>query len=289
MIWLFAVSLIWAVSFGLIKGQLAGTDPTGVAAVRLCISLLVFLPLFRPGRVPARQAAGYVAIGAAQFGLMYVLYLAAYADLAAHEIALFTVLTPLWVAVAEDALDRRLSPGLLIAALLAVAGAAVVRWTELASAGVVRGFLLVQASNVCFAVGQVAYRRLRRRPQAAGVPDHQLFGWLYLGAAATAGALTLAVSGPAAFDFTGDQWLVLLYLGAVASGLGFYGWNVGATRTDAATLAVFNNLKIPLAILVSLVVFGEAVADPLRFALGSGLIVLALTAGRSLRRRPTVG
>jgi len=41
---LVAASLLWAFSFGLIKRHLATADPFAVAAVRLGISLLVFLP-----------------------------------------------------------------------------------------------------------------------------------------------------------------------------------------------------------------------------------------------------
>ena len=50
----------------------------------------------------------------------------------------------------------------------------------------------------------------------------------------------------------------MLFLGFLASGLGFFWWNVGATKVLPSTLAVFNNLKIPLAVAVALVVFGEA-------------------------------
>jgi len=36
------------------------------------------------------------------------------------------------------------------------------------------------------------------------------------------------------------QWLVLAWLGLVASGLGYYLWNLGATLVDAGTLAVIS-------------------------------------------------
>jgi drug/metabolite transporter (DMT)-like permease len=55
------------------------------------------------------------------------------------------------------------------------------------------------------------------------------------------------------------QWVALIYLGVIASGVSFFLWNVGARKTDAGTLAVMNNLKIPLAAIVSLTVFGEEV------------------------------
>jgi drug/metabolite transporter (DMT)-like permease len=71
------------------------------------------------------------------------------------------------------------------------------------------------------------------------------------------------------------QMGVLLYLGAVASGLGFFLFNAGARRTDIGTLAIFNNAKIPLAILASALVFHEHV-DWLRLAAGGAVIALAL-------------
>lgn len=283
MLYLTLVSLLWAVSPGLIKGLLVGADASAIATVRLAFSLAVFLPLLRPRAVAPRTALSYGAIGAAQFGLMYVFYIAAFADLAAHEVMLFTVVTPLWVAVVDDVAARRLSPWTWAAALLAVAGAALIKWTDLASPGLVRGFLLVQASNLAFALGQVAYRRVRARHPAP--PDRAVFGWLYLGGALTAGAVSLALSPPGAFNFSSEQWGVLAWLGVIASGLGFFGWNVGATRVDPGTLAVFNNLKIPLAIAVSLVAFGEQLADPTAFAVGSAVVLGALALSQWAARR----
>jgi drug/metabolite transporter (DMT)-like permease len=67
------------------------------------------------------------------------------------------------------------------------------------------------------------------------------------------------------------QVLVLLYLGLVASGLGFFLFNAGARRTDIGTLAICNNLKIPLAILASGLVFHESLDWP-RLALGGAVI-----------------
>ena len=58
----------------------------------------------------------------------------------------------------------------------------------------------------------------------------------------------------------------------LASGVGFFLWNLGATRVGAGTLAVMNNAKIPLSIAVSLLVFGEAAHLP---ALLASLAVMA--------------
>jgi len=90
------------------------------------------------------------------------------------------------------------------------------------------------------------------------------------------GFLALTTVDTEAFRPTGRQVAVLVYLGVVASGLGFYGWNRGAAIvTNPGVLAVFNNLKIPLGVLVALVFFGES-AESWRLAGGSVLILVAL-------------
>ena len=88
---------------------------------------------------------------------------------------------------------------------------------------------------------------------------------------------------------TATQAGVLLYLGVIASGLGFFLFNAGARRTDVGTLAIFNNAKIPLAILASALVFHDRV-DWARAAAGGVVIALALALnGWLVRNRPARG
>jgi drug/metabolite transporter (DMT)-like permease len=118
------------------------------------------------------------------------------------------------------------------------------------------GILLMQAANLCFAAGQIAWRRIR-----SGDPhsrDSDGYALLYLGGVLA--ALPFALAGKPLQELaqlSGSQWAALIYLGTVASGLGFFLWNAGAARVNPATLAVFNNLKIPVAILISITVFNE--------------------------------
>lgn len=275
MLALLVVSLIWAASFGLIKHNLAGVDPHAVAWARLAIALPLFLPLLRTRQLPWSLALRFAAIGAVQYGLMYVLYIQAYQHLAAHEVALWTVTTPVYVALCSDLLARRVQPRTWAMAGLAVAGAALLSTDQLPTAGQrptwLRGVLLIQLANLCFAAGQVGYRQLRRRHKH--LVDRQIFAVLLLGAVGLTGVTTLIGGGyQQLWQLGSRQAWTLVYLGAVATGLGFFGWNWGAARVRPATLAVFNNLKVPLAIAVSIVVFGEQV-EWLRFACG-GLLVL---------------
>jgi drug/metabolite transporter (DMT)-like permease len=270
---LLIASFIWAFSFGLIKKYLGGMDAGFVACVRIGLSLLLFLPMLRPRKASFSLTMRLVLVGAVQFGLMYVFYIQSFRHLAAHQVALFTIFTPLYVALADDALEKRFRPLHFWTALLAVAGTAVIVYSGLDTRGLLAGFALVQASNACFAVGQVAYRRLAAAGR--GWRDRDVFAWLYLGGTVAAGLAMLLAPQPPGLHLDAGRLLVLLYLGLLASGVGFFLWNVGALRVPAGTLAVVNNVKIPLAVVVSLVFFHER-TDLLRLAIGGGAVFAAL-------------
>ena len=251
--YLLLVSVVWAFSFSLIKNQLTGLNPGFVAFVRMALSMLFFLPLLRPRAVTARVAWQLIALGAIQYGMMYVFYIAAFAHLPAHVVALFTVFTPLFVVLVDDGWERRWRPKNLLAALIAIAGATCINTASFHMGNVWRGFLLIQASNLCFAIGQVWYKRLDLQDSS----PTSTFGFAYFGGVLVTGGFVLVSKNaiPAAVSFS--QLATLAYLGVVASGLCFYLWNLGARRTSTGVLAVFNNIKIPLGVLVSLVIFSE--------------------------------
>jgi drug/metabolite transporter (DMT)-like permease len=278
---LIAVSILWALSFGL-TAQVSGLGAPFVAATRTVLAALVFLPFLDLKGLPSRRILAFAGIGALQFGLMYLLYIASFRWLQASEAALFTIFTPLFVTLASDLLEHRFSWLVLLAAALAVAGTGICVWTGLGRQGLLRGFLLMQGANLCFALGQVLYRRA---VPGTGKRDRDLMGLLYLGAATVAVAMALpAVDWGRALAMTPRQGAVLLYLGLVASGLGFFLFNAGARRTDIGTLAVFNNLKIPLAILASGLLFREAVDWP-RLGLGGAVLASALGVNALAGRR----
>jgi drug/metabolite transporter (DMT)-like permease len=269
MLYLATVSVIWAFSFSLIKHRLSGVDPDLVAFLRLALALVVFLPLLRPRGMPPRLAARLLGIGGLQFGIMYVAVMNSYRHLAAYQVAVLTIFTPLWVAAIEDLLRRAPTPRNYLGAALAVVGAGLIVFQGGGARATWAGVALVQAANLAFAAGQVLYRRL-----ALDRPDREAFALLYLGGALVAGLAAVLDAGP--IRLTAGQALTIVYLGAVASGLGFFLWNVGARKVSVGALAVWNNGYIPLAVLVSLL-FGER-ADPARLAAGSALLGLGLWA-----------
>ncbi len=270
---LLLVSLIWAFSFGLIKGELTGLPSAAVAFIRLGVALAVFAPFLRLSILRPADAARLLIIGAVQYGLMYVAYIHAFGCLKAYEVALFTVFTPIYVTLINDLFERRICFIALTAAALAAVGGGVIEYRQIGSPELWHGFLLMQGANLCFAFGQIFYRRTMARMPGAHT-NLQVFGLLYLGAALTA-ALAAAGTPWAVLVITAKQAIILLYLGVIASGLGFLLWNMGARRVNSGTLAVFNNLKIPLGILVSVFFFRET-ADWPRLLGGGALMALAL-------------
>jgi len=283
-IYLLLVSLIWAFSFGLIKGNLTGVDATFVAFARLFIAALVFLPFIRFKKVKRPTALKLALTGLLQFGVMYIAYLEAFQTLKAYEVALFTIFTPIFVTLIDDAFSKRFNLLHLVVALITVAGTAVIEWESIQSPGVLSGFLLVQLSNLCYAFGQIYYRRLLAfHPE---LKDREVFGYLYLGAVIITAIAMLFFTPISSITLTVNQSITLLYLGLVASGLAFFLWNIGARKVNAGTLAVFNDLKIPLAVLVSLLVFGES-ANLSRLLIGGAIIVSALVLNEILSPKKT--
>ena len=135
------------------------------------------------------------------------------------------------------------------------------------------GFTLMQLSNLCFAAGQLEYKRFRKKH--AAVSDHEVYALAFIGAVICNGIATTISGGWAdVASLTPAHWQLLLYLGIVASGLCFFWWNKGAVQTDTPTLAVLNNVKIPLAVLVSLLPIFGAQADWSQLVIG-GVLMLA--------------
>ncbi len=122
MVYLLVVSIIWAFSFGLIKNQLAGLDANFIAAARLLISLLVFLPFLRVKGLTKRQMGALLLVGAVEYGIMYIAYNYAFLYLQAYEVALFTIFTPIYVTLINDAMRRRMPWVSLLATVATVFG-----------------------------------------------------------------------------------------------------------------------------------------------------------------------
>lgn len=283
--YLILVSIIWGFSFVIIKGTLVSLDANLVSAVRMLLSFLAFLPFMRPAGTTSSEKLQLLSIGAIQFGLMYVAYIAAYQYLPAHIIALMTTTTPLFVTIIHDICEKKTHGSFFIAALLAVAGGAILELPDQPLKASLHGIVLLQLSNAAFAFGQIVYKRwMTARP---AFRDSHVFGLMFLGAVIVAGAFSLFTTDYHAIRLEPRQVLALLYLGIIASGICFFFWNTGARKVHEGTLAVMNNLKIPVAVVASLLILREA-TDYVRLLLGCAFFAAALWVNSRARRKNVI-
>jgi drug/metabolite transporter (DMT)-like permease len=280
MIYLVITTLIWAFSFGLIGNTLKGIDPLQIADTRLLLALIVFLPFIKRRNTNGQEKWQLILLGALQYGVMYACYLSAFRFIPSHLVALFSVFTPLYIVIINDLRQRCFTPWYVLATMLSICGAAIIKMGDIDSSEIWLGFGLMQIANIAFAFGQIYYRDWKLdRPH---ISDSSVFGFLFLGAAAFTTIVTLVISQqpPIPLSATPTQWFVLVYMGVIASGLGFFLWNKGATKTSVGVLGVFNNAVVPLAMFASLFIFGEAKGgtpeELVRLVIGSLLILAAL-------------
>lgn len=254
MVYLVAVTVLWAFSFSLIGEYLAGeVDSYFSVLTRILLAALVFLPFLKPRMLSIKQKVTLAGLGALQLGMMYIFFYHSFLYLTVPEVLLFTIFTPLYVAILNDALFNRFTPFHLVCALLATAGAAIIRFQGI-NEDFWQGFLIVQGANLCFAFGQVGYKKLASSFHS-NLTYHNVFAWFYLGALAIALPAFVIFGNSQQLPHTSTQWGVLLWLGAVASGLGYYFWNAGALRVSAGTLAIMNNALIPAGLVVNLMLW----------------------------------
>ena len=273
MILLLLTTVLWAFSFSLIGVYLAGqVDGWFAVLVRVALAALVFLPFLRWRGVQAKQALLYMALGACQLGVMYLFYYQSFLYLSVPEVLLFTIMTPIYVTLIYDLMQgNRLRWGYLFSALLAVLGALIIRYNPL-SPQFLLGFALIQGANICFAIGQVGYKRVM---EISPMPQRNAFSWFYLGALCIALPAWLLFGHHQMMPTTGLQWGILIWLGVGASGMGYFMWNYGATQVDAGTLAIMNNVLIPAGLLVNLAIWQQH-PDWISLIAGGAVIALSL-------------
>ncbi|MDD2383624.1 MAG: EamA family transporter [Sulfurospirillaceae bacterium] len=271
--YLIVMTLVWAFSFSFIGEFLAGkVDSYFAVLVRVSIASLIFLPLTKFQGVATELKLKIMLIGSVQIGFMYLFFYQSFLFLTVPEVILFTIFTPIYVTLVYDALKGQFKPLYLISAGVAVLGAYIIRYHDV-NANFITGFLMVQGANICFAIGQSAYKKVMESHQ--GIQQRDVFGYFHFGA--------LLVSLIAFGLFTNvekispslTQWGVLVWLGVVASGLGYFLWNKGACEVDAGVLAIMNNALVPAGLIMNLLIW-RTPTNFVLLALGSAVIAFSL-------------
>lgn len=256
-----------SLSFGLIKNQLAGLPSDLVAELRLLFAGLIFLPFFSKLELKKHLRAAF--IGIIQFGLMYVFYIRAFKYLQGNEIALLTASAPIMVGICSTFLGERFKGLYLIPILLSIFGAIIVIWNNVNEIFLIKGVVLMMLSTFCFSLGQVLWKKYVKTTEA------QLMASVYLTSALFVLPFALINTDFTVLFINTNQWLSIFYLGIIPTGVGFLTWNKGAKKVSATTLAVMNNLKIPMGVLFAIIIFHEKI-NLLNFIIGSFFILISI-------------
>jgi len=282
--YLFFVTIIWAFSFSLIGVYLSGhVDAWFSVLLRIGIATMLFLPFLKLKGIKTETIIKLIGIGSVQLGLMYCFYFQSFNFLTVPEVLLFSVLTPIYITLLNDILIKRFNKVHLFTALLAVLGAAYIQYSSI-SEHVFLGFLITQGANLCFAIGQVTYKYLlKSTPELQTKPKHTIFGLFFIGAFLVAFIAFFIFGSTQKLPTTALQWAILIYLGAVASGLGYYFWNKGVVKVNTGSLAIMNNALIPLGLIVNLLIWNKE-ANVVKIIIGGSLIFASLVLNEYLTK-----
>lgn len=257
MIYLILVSILWSFSFGIIKYGLPGIDSTLISLMRNLIALLFFASLTLYNFKKFSFDIRLVLIGAIQFGLMYILYIQSYQYLPAYLIATFTITTPIFIGIFSQLLeDKSFSLNGIFSIILVVIGSLMMRFNIVNPIDYWLGFFLIQCANVCFAIGQIMFKRWHSKNTSMDIIYN--FSQMFFGAVLITSIFSIINSTNLAM-LNASNLYALLFLGLFSTGFGFLAWNLGAIQVSNERLAVMNNAVIPIAIFNSYLIFGEAI------------------------------
>ncbi|MEP3479547.1 MAG: DMT family transporter [Fuerstiella sp.] len=288
---LFGVALIWGINIPVMKNGLDEVDVYVFNAIRLMISVLVLAIFalrerrrdrkrgFRPsGLLKKRRVVIYAVIVS---GLYQLVFLLGIARTASANTALIISTIPIWTALlARIFLSEQLSKFAWLGLFTALAGTIVVAVQKGAiSVGSEHfvGNLCILAAALLWAVGTVYSRPLLKQisplqlsasSAAIGLPLHLVvaYGWSTTG-------------------FTGfssvNLWLILIYSGALSTGLALPMWSFGVRHAGAAHAAIIQNLVPFVAVIAAWIFRGELLTVPQ--LIGGTLIIGGLVIMRSTR------
>src|SRR5690349_3698259 len=123
-------SVLFSLSFGLIRAEVKAIDPFVVALLRLLLSLAAFSPWLK--KTPHKK--DLMAIGFVQYGVMYCFYIASFRHLQGHQVAILTTTTPILVVLIDGCFEAKVSKRALLAAAIAMIAGLVVVFDEKALA-----------------------------------------------------------------------------------------------------------------------------------------------------------
>lgn len=240
--------LIWGSTWQAIKFQLGGVPPMVSVVWRFALASLMLLAYSAFRRMPlgfsARDHLWIALQGVLLFGLNYSgIYLAEQYLTSGLVAVVFSIV------VFMNALGMRLffsmpiRPATIVAAMVGVAGVALVFWPQIqrfgSSSDQLRGLALAVAATAVASLGNMVATHIHRRR----LPVLQINAWSMFYGAAFVAAVALATGQRIAFDVSWPYIASLIYLALFGSALAFGAYltlmrRIGADRASYTAVAI---------------------------------------------------
>lgn len=273
---IFLQQLIASSSHLIAKGLTLQVLPETVLLFRAIISALFYIGwmlLFRRKKirlVEKKDLLVLLVLGGLNIPLNQFFFLNAIKLTEPPNVSLAYALTPLFVfVIAANFLKEKVNKLKAFGIFAAIAGAVIViaeKKIELSSDGL-RGDLIALAASLSWALFTVIGKNFSRKYGAVYATTLAMITglFLYVPIYAAMGTETEFTS------ITSLNWLQILWLGVMTSGVGYVLWYYALTKIEASKLAVFNNLQPVLTTILSLLIFGTPVS--LQFIAGGSMII----------------
>ncbi len=267
--------VLWGSTWSVIKLGLRDLPPLFFAGSRMMLAALVLLPFaLRAGlRRQARPAIGWMAlVGLLQIGVPYALLFAGQQWVPSGLAAVLFATFPVWLVLVASLLlhDEPLTPRKILAALLGIAGVALLELPALRGQALSRlaalGGGLVLAASVTIAFANV----LVRKKLGAYPPIVIAFVQVFAGALLLA-TLSSALERGRPIAFTALSVFALVYLAVLGTAVTylFLFWLI--PRVPMSAIGAIPLLDTSVAVILGAAILGERLGWPL---LAGGALVL---------------
>jgi drug/metabolite transporter (DMT)-like permease len=287
-LWLYTVAvLIWGSTWLVIKFQLGVVSPLVSVAWRFALASLMLLAYCalrrRPLRFSVRDHLWIALQGALLFGVNYAgVYLSEQYLTSGLVAVLFSIVVFMNALGMRLFFSQPLRPASIIAAIVGVAGVALVFWPEMLrfsnSGDQYRGVALAVGATAVASLGNMVATRIHQRQ----LPVLQINAWSMLYGALFVAVIALAGGQRFAFDFSWPYIASLTYLSLFGSAVAF-GAYLTLMRRIGADRASYTAVAIPVVALLLSTAF-----EHLRWQAETFVGVALCLAGNvlMLRRRP---
>ncbi len=252
---LILATAIWGGVYVVSRVVLNSIPPVPLVEIRLLMTLLVLLPLYRRPTLRPRLSDYGIALlsGTLGFGLSLVAQFYGTFWSSAHVGALVTSSSPAFIALlALPVLGERLKPAQVAAMALALLGAVIVMAPGAAGGATPRGVLTLILAAVTWAVYTVFNRRLARRQGLWFVSFMTTFFAFLMLLPASGGVLSLPWS-----HFGVPLYLGVAYIGFISTAVAMYLWNYGFTQMPAANASLFLFVQPIVGTILGVLMLGE--------------------------------